>query len=281
VGAPPVCVPAGGGGGGPPWLLSRVLFAVPAGLAIGYVCGRQVGRLGIALRQRQRDLHAPSDFLCLAVIVLAYAAAEAVTAWGFLAVFAAGVGMRHAERQVAEDEPHPDHQGAASADPDDHPPAEDVVPERPEAEDLAEPTVAAGVMVNETLVFGDTLERLLEVVLVVSVGVLLGPHASLGGLVLAAALFLILRPVAVHLALLRTPLSSPQRWLLAWFGIRGIGSLYYLAYARTHGLDGPSADLLTGLVVTVVAASIVAHGVTGQPLLDRYHARLAEGHAAR
>jgi len=255
------------------WGLSRVLYAVPAGLAIGYVCGRQIGRLGIVLRQRQRDIHAPSDFLCLALMALAYAAAESVRAWGFLAVFAAGVGMRHAERRVARESPHPSHH---QTHPDDHPPAEDVVPEKPDAGDLAEPTVAAGVLVNETLIFGDTLERLLEVVLVVLVGVLLPQHASITGVFVAIVLFVLVRPLAVHVALLGTSLTSTQRWLMAWFGIRGIGSLYYLAYARTHGLAGADADLLTGLVLTVIAASIVTHGVTGQPLLDRYERRLAD-----
>ena len=256
------------------WALSRLAWAVPAGLLTGYACGRLVGRLGIVLRQRQRDLHAPSDFLCLAVIALGYVAAEAIHAWGFLSVFAAGVGMRHAERRVAREFPHPDHQSVATASPDAHPPAEEVVPQRPAEHDLAEPTVAAGVLVSETLIFGDTLERLLEVVLVVIVGMLVVPVFSLPGLLLAVALFFVIRPAAVALALLGTPLSRAQRVLLAWFGIRGIGSLYYLGYALTHGLGGREAGEVTGIVVTVVAASIVAHGISGQPLLDRYEARL-------
>jgi len=257
-----------------PWALSRLLWAVPAGLGVGYVLGRGVGRLGIQLRHWQRDLHAPSDFLGLAVIVLSYTAAETVHAWGFLAAFAAGVGMRHAERQVAHDGPHPDH---AHGDQDSAPPAEDLVPGQPKEQDLAHPAIAAGVLVNETLVFGDTLERLLEVVLVILVGVLLATHASAFGLAIAAALFLVVRPVAVHMALMGAPLSVVQRWLLGWFGIRGIGSLYYLAYALGHGLSGPDALAVTDLVVTTVAASIVLHGVTGQPLMSRYEARFTAG----
>ncbi len=257
-----------------PWALSRLLWAVPAGLGVGYVLGRGVGRLGIQLRHWQRDLHAPSDFLGLALIVLSYTAAEAMYAWGFLAAFAAGVGMRHAERQVAQDRPHPD---LAEGDEGGPPPAEEAVPDQPEEHDLAHPTVAAGVLVSETLVFGDTLERLLEVVLVILVGVLLATHASLFGVAVAAALFLVVRPVAVHLALVGAPLSGVQRWLLGWFGIRGIGSLYYLAYALSHGLSGGDSVAVTELVVTTVAASIVVHGVSGQPLMSRYEARLTGG----
>lgn len=264
-----------------PWALSRLAWAVPAGLLSGYACGRLVGRLGITLRQRQQDLHAPSDFLCLAVIALAYTAAEAMHAWGFLAVFAAGVGMRHAERRVVQESPHPDHDQPDPHDGSAHPPAEELVPSNPEAGDLAEPTVAAGVMVNETLVFGDTLERLLEVVLVVLVGILLVPYFSGVGVLIGAALLFVIRPAAVALALLGTPLSRAQRGLLAWFGIRGIGSLYYLAYALTHGLGGDAARDVSSLVVTVVAISIVLHGVSGQPLIDWYEARLGRAEDAR
>lgn len=253
------------------WALSRVLWAIPAGLAIGYGVGRLVGRLGVALRRRQADLHAPSDFLALAAIALAYTAAEAAHGWGFLSVFAAGVGMRHTERQVVQEHPHPD---AAARAPEEHPPAEDLVDGRPSEAALEQPTVAAGVLVNETLIFGDTLERLLEVVLVVLVGVLVVPTFSLTGLVVAALLFVVIRPLAVWVALLGTSLSRHQQALLAWFGIRGIGSLYYLSHAMTHGLDGEGAAQATSVVVTVVAASIIVHGVTGQPLLARYERAL-------
>lgn len=260
-----------------PWALSRLAWAVPAGLLSGYACGRLVGRLGITLRQRQQDLHAPSDFLCLAVIALAYTAAEGIHAWGFLAVFAAGVGMRHTERRVVQESPHPDHDRPGLHGDSAHPPAEALVPSHPEAGDLAEPTVAAGVLVNETLVFGDTLERLLEVVLVVLVGILLVPNFSRVGVAVGAALLFLIRPAAVGGALLGTPLSRAQRGLLAWFGIRGIGSLYYLAYALTHGLGGAAARDVSALVVTVVAMSVVLHGVSGQPLIDWYGARLGRG----
>lgn len=259
------------------WAWWRLAWAVPAGLWLGYAFGRLIGRLGITLRQHTRDLHAPSDFLCLAVIALAYAGAEAIGAWGFLAVFAAGVGVRHAERRSAEPAPGAARSGAGGAD--GQPPSEHVVPDRPDPQDLANPTVAAGVLVGETLVFGETLERLLEVVLVVLVGILLAPHASPVGMAVAAALFLVIRPAAVGIALARSSLSRRQHWLLGWFGIRGIGSLYYLAYALGHGLDGPDALLACDVVVTVVAASIVVHGVTGQPLVDWYESRLAESTA--
>jgi sodium/hydrogen antiporter len=80
----------------------------------------------------------------------------------------------------------------------------------------------------------------------------------------------VLRPVLAQVTLIGTPTTKTQRWLLGWFGVRGIGSLYYLTYALNHGVGGETGRALSRLTVTVVAASIVLHGITAQPLLDRY-----------
>ncbi|HEX6669777.1 MAG TPA: cation:proton antiporter, partial [Gemmatimonadales bacterium] len=101
------------------WAIERLLWAVPAGLLLGFVLGRGVGRLAIHLRSRQRDTGAPSDFLALALIALSYVGAEAIGAWGFLATFAAGAGLRHAELHVTLDTPHPDQAEAVARASDD------------------------------------------------------------------------------------------------------------------------------------------------------------------
>jgi hypothetical protein len=65
-------------------------------------------------------------------------------------------------------------------------------------------------------------------------------------------------------------LSHPQRALMSWFGIRGVGSVIYLLLALHLGVDGPVANTLVSLTLWTVAASIVAHGLTAQPLMQRY-----------
>jgi NhaP-type Na+/H+ or K+/H+ antiporter len=263
------------------WFASRILWAIPAGLLVGYLLGVGVGRFAIRLRSAQRDTGAPSDFLALALIALSYVAAERLHAWGFLAVFAAGVGLRHAELRVVADTPHPDspqeiRQVGEPELPGDvpHPPAESLVSANITEEAMQQPAVAAGVLISEALSFGDTVERLLEVMLVVMVGIALSQAWSLPAVGLAGVLFFVLRPISTQLLLRGTRTNGAQRRLLGWFGIRGIGSLYYLTYALNHGLSSETGQLLVPIVVTIVACSIVVYGISVTPVLAQYERSL-------
>jgi NhaP-type Na+/H+ or K+/H+ antiporter len=73
-------------------------------------------------------------------------------------------------------------------------------------------------------------------------------------------------------------MSRSQRRLTSWFGIRGIGSIYYLMFAVTHGLPEPLARPLIGITLTTIAASIVVHGISVTPLMNRYAVRGPHGH---
>ena len=261
------------------WALRYILWAVPAGLAIGFLLGKGLGRVAIWLRSRHAETQAPNDFLALALIGLAYVGAESIGAWGFLAAFAAGLGFRRAEIAVIQENPHPEaNPDDATADAENgiaHPPAEDLVAGKVEEDDMRHPATASGVVISEIISFGHTAERLLEVMMVVLVGVCVGVYWDWRAIPLGLALFFVLRPLAVYLCLLRTPTGRYQRSMMAWFGIRGIGSLYYLAYSLSHGLKDNAADLI-GLTFSVVALSIVVHGISSQPLLNLYERRLAK-----
>ncbi len=87
-------------------------------------------------------------------------------------------------------------------------------------------------------------------------------------------LFLVVRPAAVAIGLLGSDVTPRERQFTSWFGIRGIGSLYYLMYAVEHGLPESDAKLLVGLTLSAIAVSIVAHGVSVTPLMKSYN-RLA------
>jgi NhaP-type Na+/H+ or K+/H+ antiporter len=133
-------------------------------------------------------------------------------------------------------------------------------------------------MARAVLGFNEQLERLGEVAVVLVVGAMLADVGSFEpGLWLALVLFVVIRPLTTMISLVREPLSRTRRGFIAWFGVRGVGSVYYLAYALTHGLGGGHARLLADMTLVVVAASIVVHGASVTPLMRRFSRRNAKG----
>ncbi|MEK1942758.1 MAG: cation:proton antiporter [Pseudomonas sp.] len=255
------------------WAMQRLLWAIPAGLLIGFLLGRTVGRLAIYLRTRHRDASiSPNDFLAMALIALSYWLAETVGALGFLAAFAAGIGLRHAEIASSNNSSVPAEDAVAAALPKE---AGSLSAMKEQASDTTEPKVAAGLLMGEILSFGDIVERVLEVLLVTLLGALLAFHWDWRALPLGLALFCVIRPLSVIALVRGKAVDGRQRRLMGWFGIRGIGSLYYLAYVLNHGLDGSAAEEAVNLTLSVVALSICLHGLTTQPLLDRYERQKA------
>jgi len=63
------------------------------------------------------------------------------------------------------------------------------------------------------------------------------------------------------------------RGLSAWFGVRGVGSLYYLMFAIQHGLPETLALQLIQFTLIVVTLSILLHGTSVKPLLGLFWKR--------
>jgi len=105
------------------------------------------------------------------------------------------------------------------------------------------------------------------------------PHGAFAFVLL---LFLVARPAAVWVGLLgATSISRDQRLLISWFGIRGVGSIFYLLYAINHGLPLVLAQQLIAITLTTVAASIVVHGISVTPLMSLYARRKGSGRRLR
>ena len=254
------------------WLLKDMLWAVTAGLLLGYWMGRGLGKLTLFLRLRNDDSTvSPNDYLALALIALAYVSAETIQAYGFLAVFAAGLGLRQAEVHTSNspEDPAAEHLVQPVVG------HQHVAPElavKGDVEGLDDSQVAAGIMLGDMLAFGSLIERALEVFLVTMLGVVLIEHWDWRAVPVAGALFFVIRPVSILLFPAREMLDIRQRGLLGWFGIRGIGSFYYLFYTLNHGLLPTFAAQSISLVLSVVALSILLHGLSVQPLLAKYEA---------
>jgi NhaP-type Na+/H+ or K+/H+ antiporter len=239
------------------WLGVDLAWAVAAGLGVGTMCGAGVGKLVLYLRRRHREAVGLDEFLALGLIALSYGLALLVHGYGFLAVFAAGLSMRRIEREESE----------LTAPPD-------VVQAGVSVEDQATgPDTAPAYMARAVLNFNEQLERLGELAVVLVLGTLLADiEAAAAGFWVAAALFVVIRPLATLITLVRARLSRPQRAFIAWFGVRGVGSIYYLAYALTHGVTAGPARTLADITLVVVAASIVLHGVSVTPMMNRISA---------
>ncbi|MEJ8324796.1 cation:proton antiporter [Kosakonia sacchari] len=238
------------------WLSVDLLWALVGGLGIGFVLGRLIGLVATRSRHAQGEV-APSDFIALALICLSFSLAMMLSASGFLAAFAAGIGLRSAEMSVQKRH--------TSEDDHDLPAEMQVNPHTRHGLEEHNPIKSVGLVVGDALSFGDTVERLLAAGLVIVLGVTLSRHWDANALLLAFTVFIIIRPLAVWLLTWRSGESVLHRLSLGWLGIRGIGSLNYIAYAWTHGLQ--NAGAITDIAITIVTLSVLVHGISVTPLL--------------
>jgi NhaP-type Na+/H+ or K+/H+ antiporter len=251
------------------WFAVDLVWAIGGGLLIGWAAGTLVARLVLYLRRTHKEAVGLDDFLSLGLLALAYGLALAAHAYGFLAVFAAGVALRRIEAAETGDAPPPDF--------DENPESRDELATHPEK--------ASAFMAHAVLGFNEQLERIAEVAVVLIIGGLLTrPYLPRDAIWFVPLLLLVIRPASVVIGLAGARLSTIQWPLICWFGIRGVGSLYYLMFAVAHGgggvVDDDTARRLTGLTLTTIAASIAVHGLSVTPLMKLY-TRVSAGRRAR
>jgi len=240
------------------WALVDVLWATAAGIAVGVTCGVALAHVGYRLRGKDTGNGLMDDFLGLGLIGVVYGVSVLISAWGFLAVFFAAVALRQTERKLA------------GAGPD--------VPDRlhsngeaGERAPLMQAQALAATVSEGSLVFKEHLERLSELVMILLIGgTLFIDSWSWRAVGLALFLFMVARPVSVLVGLIGTRTPWTVRGLAGWFGVRGIGSLYYLMYAIQHGLPEKIALELIHMTLIVVALSIMCHGISVKPLMERF-----------
>jgi len=234
------------GDGGQDWVLRDLAWATVSAIGVGVLAGWSLAQVGARMRGAGSGSGLLDDFLALGLIGFVYGICLWIGAWGFLAVFFAAVALRQTELRLAAE---------ASAEP---------------VHDLKEASERQHVSV-ESLVSGEHLERLSELVLILLLGGMLFVDSwSWRAVGLAFFVFLVARPLSVSIGLLGSGTSWRIQGLAGWFGVRGIGSLYYLMYAIQHGIDEVLAVELIHLVLVVVVLSILVHGVTVKPLLERF-----------
>jgi sodium/hydrogen antiporter len=245
------------GAGGWRWWAVDLLWATVGGLAIGAAMGALVGNLVVFLRTRHKEAVGLNEFLSLGLVAVAYGLAQLSLASGFLAVFAAGLALQRVKERPRSETRSP----AASSG--------TLVPA--DGTLATHPQHASASMTLAVQDFNEQLEKLAELAIVLLVGAMLSYEApSVAIWWFIPLLLLVLRPLAVAAGTLGEPMTARQRAMIGWFGIRGIGSVFYLLFAIRHGVTGPLAQQLITFTLVTVAASIVVHGVSVMPLMRRY-----------
>lgn len=203
------------------WLAEFLLMEVAYKITVGVAAGWLVGRLlAFAIFGRKSPLpHTRDGMVALAATLIAYAGTELINGYGFLAVFVAAVVIRNQERRHS--------------------------------------------YLDVMHQFSDQIERLLSAIVLILFGGALvsGILGYLGGrdILVAVAVVVLVRPLAGLIGLARTSMPKTERAVVAFFGIRGVGSFYYLAYASNQ-VEFLQIESVWAITALVVLLSVIIHG---------------------
>ncbi|QQQ76945.1 cation:proton antiporter [Saccharothrix sp. 6-C] len=223
----------------PHWLAVDVLWRLACGVLVGLLTGWALRKLFFAAPSRDLRLAEHAEgFVALAATFLAYGATELAEGYGFVAVFVCACTIRAGERS------HGYHR-----------------------------------VLHQ---YVEQAERMLTVLIIFLLGgaAVTGLLAGVGwrDVLVALVVLLVVRPVTGLVGLARGKTGPRERAVIAFFGVRGVGSLFYVAYAMQSG-DFADQDAIWRVVGLVVIGSIVLHGITATPsirLLDRLRLRAAQ-----
>ncbi len=212
------------------WFINWLVIDVLYKIIIGFAIGILSGKILAFLlfkMTEKQHLKIAEGVFSITLVLFPYAVAELVSTYGFIAVFIAACYFRQQE---------PEHQ-----DP---------------------------IKIHQ---FSITMERIFEGVLMLMVGgyIAFGALSHLTPLMImiSVLVILIVRPFSGWVALVGSDLPNPERWAVAFYGIRGIGSLYYLSYA-IYRADFPQSEELWAMVIFIIAVSVFLHGISAKYVMD-------------
>ncbi len=217
------------------WLLHNVLWEIVAGVVGGWLIGRLFGWLTFHIPADSQLSKTGDGLIAISATFISYGVTEMIHCYGFLAVFVTALTLRRSHR---------DHDFNR------------------QMHDLTEQVERLAMMVVLLLFGGALVSGLLGALRWTDVAA-------------AIAILLVIRPLGGMIALAGFRASLSEKMTLAFFGIRGVGSFYYLAYGLNH-LDLAEGERLWAIVGLVALLSILLHGLTVTPVmrqLDRWQGR--------
>jgi NhaP-type Na+/H+ or K+/H+ antiporter len=209
------------------WFVWDVVWKLAAGLAMGWIVGRVLGYLSFKMPRSGRIARTGDGLAALGFTCIAYGATELVHGYGFVAVFVSALTLRSVERGS---EFH-----------------------------------------GELHDFGEQIERMLTMVLLVCFGSVLAEgtllaHVNWRVVGVAIVVLILVRPILAWMSLLGCPRPQAEKVIVSVFGIRGIGSIYYLAYASGRA-SFPGIETVWSTVFLIILLSILLHGVAVTPVM--------------
>lgn len=226
------------------WVAVDLIWAILAGIVMGIVVARAVVWVDRKIQRIRPADSTMEDIVAFGTILITYSLTEIVNGYGFLAVFVAGLVVQRSYRN----------------------------PEKP----------------IQQLEFVERIEKLLEVGTILLLGTILlvkpMVNYAFQSLIVTLLLFLVIRPLGTWVSTIgarssdtsRRKMDGRTRLLLGWFGIRGVGSLYYLAYAFGNGLKGELGEQIAWITYTTIVISVIVHGVSSTPLMKWYERDVAD-----
>jgi NhaP-type Na+/H+ or K+/H+ antiporter len=208
------------------WLLLDLLYRVLAGILLGWLSGKVLAYLIFEFPKRINISGSTYGFIVIAITLITYGITEMARGYGFMAVFVAALALRDFER---------DHE-----------------------------------YYKELHNFSDQLEKILMVIVLVFLGGAIADgmlkHLTWEGVILSLLFIFIIRPLTGLAALIKTEATIKERITISFFGIRGIGSFFYLAYALEKA-DFSHKEELWAMAAFTVVVSIVVHGFFAAPVM--------------
>lgn len=213
------------------WVVIDLLWASAIGIVMGIAVAVVIVWIDQNIQNFTKVDDLMEDFVALSIILLTYSLTEVIYGYGFLAVFVAGIV---AQRRYEN-------------------------PEKPFSQRQ----------------FTERIEKLLEVTTILILGSLLRWQAiqsHIGeALLIGGLLLFIIRPIGAWISTIGGGYRPLTRWLFGWFGVRGVGSIYYLCYALGNGLKDTLAEQIAWITYITIVLSVILHGTSTTPLMNLYN----------
>ncbi|WP_026629156.1 cation:proton antiporter [Dyadobacter alkalitolerans] len=208
------------------WALVDLIYKIVSGIILGFAMGRLLAFLVLRVAEKSRIINLNDGFIAIAAALFIFGCVELLHGYGFIAVFVAAVTFRNYEMG------HNFHK-------DMH-----------QFSEQTERILVAVVL----LVFGGSLvDGILQA--------LSWPMA-----LLAIGFLFLIRPVSGMLALSGTALHFKEKLGISFYGIRGIGSFYYLSFALQEA-HFPHAKELWSITAFIALLSVLVHGLTATKVM--------------